>query len=340
MKSKFLFIVSFSAFLFAFKNASDKFLNAPKYFGVPSYDFSQNPLSKEKILLGRALFHDPILSENNTISCTSCHSQYNAFTHTDHNLSHGIFDSIGTRNSPALMNLAWQNSFMWDGAIHNLDVQSLAPISNKTEMGSSIESVLKRLSESNIYPNLFKDAYGTKEITGEKTLKALSSFMLTMVSANAKYDKVKRKEEKFTPQEENGYLLFQKNCNACHTEPFFTNQTFENNGLPLDSILQDFGKMTISKNPSDARKFKVPTLRNIEFSYPYMHDGRFSKLKQVLNHYTSGVENSETVSENLKTKIQLSETEKVDLISFLLCLSDKDFLFNKDFSYPKDVLFK
>lgn len=338
MKTKLILFVTICVVLFSFKNAKEKLIDTPKLFGKPSYNFKENPLSKEKILLGRALFHDPILSADKTISCTSCHSQYNAFTHTDHKLSHGIYDSIGIRNSPALMNLAWQNSFMWDGSIHHLDVQSLAPISSKREMGSSIDTVVQRLSNSDIYQNLFKNAYGSEKATGEKTLKALSAFMLTLVSANSKYDKVKRKEESFTSQEENGYLLFKKNCNSCHTEPLFTNHNFEYNGLSLDSNLNDIGRMNITKNSEDTLKFKVPTLRNIEFSYPYMHDGRFKRITDVLNHYTSGIERSNTLSSVLKNDIVLTENEKVDLMSFLLCLTDKEFLFNKKFNYPREVL--
>ncbi|MFT4644372.1 MAG: cytochrome c peroxidase [Planctomycetota bacterium] len=332
MNNKPLFFIVLCIVLFSFKRSKDKLINAPKYFGSPVYNFKENPLSKEKILLGRALFHDPLLSDDKTISCTSCHSQYNAFTHTDHNLSHGIHDSIGKRNSPALMNLAWQNSFMWDGSIHYLDVQSLGPISSKSEMGSSIDTVVQRLSKSDIYRSLFKKAYGSNEVTGEKTLKAITAFMLTFVSANSKYDKVKRNETSYTKQEENGYLIFQKNCNSCHAEPLFTNHGFETNGLPIDSNLKDLGRMTVTKNAIDSLKFKIPTLRNIEFSYPYMHDGRFDKLSEVINHYTSESKLNKSLN------IVLTEKESVDLLSFLLCLSDKEFLFNKKFNYPREVL--
>jgi cytochrome c peroxidase len=313
----------------------ESLFTVPEYFPLPVYDFSKNPLTENKILLGRTLFYEPMLSKNNTISCESCHSPFSAFTHIDHTLSHGIHDSIGTRNSPTLMNLAWQKYFMWDGAVNNLDMQALAPISHPFEMGSSINEVVEKLNTSEKYRKLFYNAYGDNTATGEKTLKAISQFMLTLVSANSKYDKVMRKESNFTEQEANGYLLFKNNCASCHTEPLFTNGNFENNGLPMDLLLKDIGRMKVTSNKNDSLKFKVPSLRNIEYSYPYMHDGRFKKLSEVLNHYTNGIQPSKTLATQLKHGIQLSSNEKVDIITFLLTLSDKEFVFNPKFQYPK-----
>ena len=327
-------IVFLCFFLFAFV-IKESLFTVPEYFPLPVYDFSKNPLTENKILLGRTLFYEPMLSNNNTISCESCHSPFSAFTHIDHNLSHGIHDSIGTRNSPALMNLAWQKYFMWDGAVNNLDMQALAPISHPAEMGSSINEVVEKLNASEKYRKLFYNAYGDNTATGEKTLKAISQFMLTLVSANSKYDKVMRKESNFTEQEANGYLLFKNNCASCHTEPLFTNGNFENNGLPMDLLLKDIGRMKVTSNKNDSLKFKVPSLRNIEYSYPYMHDGRFKKISEVLNHYTNGIQPSKTLATQLKHGIQLSSNEKVDIIAFLLTLSDKEFVFNPKFQYPK-----
>jgi cytochrome c peroxidase len=233
------------------------------------------------------------------------------------------------------MNLAWQKYFMWDGAVNNLDMQALAPISHPFEMGSSINEVVEKLNASEKYRKLFYNAYGDNTATGEKTLKAISQFMLTLVSANSKYDKVMRKESNFTEQEANGYLLFKNNCASCHTEPLFTNGNFENNGLPMDLLLKDIGRMKVTSNKNDSLKFKVPSLRNIEYSYPYMHDGRFKKLSEVLNHYTNGIQPSKTLATQLKHGIQLSSNEKVDIITFLLTLSDKEFVFNPKFQYPK-----
>ena len=310
----------------------------PSSWPKPTYDFSKNPIEKNKVILGRVLFYDPILSENNSISCESCHSPYSAFTHIDHALSHGIYDSIGTRNSLALMNLAWKKTFMWDGAINNLDMQALAPISHPLEMGSSIKKVVIKLQASKKYRQLYFQAYGDSIPTGEKTLKAISQFLLTLVSANSKYDKVMSGDLQFTAQEKNGYTLFQKNCSSCHREPLFTNDEFANNGLPDNPTLKDKGRMHITLDSTDTYKFKIPTLRNIEYTYPYMHDGRFKKLSEVMNHYTSGIIQSKTLAPELKEKIKLTENEKVDIISFLLTLSDKEFVFNSNHSYPKEII--
>jgi cytochrome c peroxidase len=313
--------------------------NVPKGFPEPSYDFTRNPPDQNKILLGRVLFYDPILSADSTISCTSCHLQYTAFTHVDHTLSHGIAGRIGTRNAPAVMNLAWSKLFMWDGAVNHLDMQPLAPIANHAEMGSSLDTVLLKLGRSVLYRRLFREAYGDSSITGEHFLKAISQFMLTLVSANSKYDKVMRHEPgiSFTYQEENGYRLFRTNCATCHAEPLFTNNDFAGNGLSFDTTLNDFGRMSVTHKSSDSLHFKVPSLRNIEFSYPYMHDGRFKTLQEVLNHYVSGIQHNATLSMELSKPILLSSNEKVDLIAFLITLTDKEFLFNPAYSFPREI---
>jgi cytochrome c peroxidase len=189
-----------------------------------------------------------------------------------------------------------------------------------------------------LYKKLFDDAYKDSIATGEHTLKAIAQFMLTIVSANSKYDKVMNNEDKFTVQEQNGYQIFKKNCASCHTEPLFTNGSFTNNGIGLDTILNDMGRMIVTQSKEDAYKFKVPTLRNIEFSHPYMHDGRFKKLNEVLNHYANGIKKSETLDAKLQNGIVLTSNQKVDLIAFLLTLSDKEFLFDAKFAYPKEVI--
>lgn len=309
----------------------------PEGWPKPAYNFNKNPLDSNKILLGRALFYEQTISENYRVSCASCHSPYNAFAHNDHALSHGIHDRIGTRNSPGLMNLAWQNSFMWDGAINHLDMQALAPISHPDEMASNMPLVISRLRNKPIYVKLFQNAYGDTAITGERTLKAFSQFLLTLISANSKYDKVKRGEVDFTEQELNGYNLFKTNCSSCHKEPLFHNNGFENNGLPVDKTLFDIGRAKISNNSKDSFKFRVPTLRNIEYTYPYMHDGRFKKLSEVLNHYTNGIVHSKFLAKDLKKPIELTANEKVDLTAFLLTLSDKEFIFNANYRFPVHV---
>jgi len=227
---------------------------------------------------------------------------------------------------------------MWDGAVNHLDVQALAPISNHDEMNESIGNVLIKLQRSKFYPSLFKIAYGSDSITSERILKSLSQFMLTLISANSKYDSVIRKQSHFTLQEENGYKLFQKNCASCHQEPLFTNGEFENNGLPVDTTLNDVGRYKISLRAQDSLRFKVPTLRNIEFSYPYMHDGRFKSLREVIDHYTSGVVKHKTLSKPLESSIILTSNEKVDLTAFLLTLTDRTFLFDPRFGYPRELI--
>ncbi|MCF8422921.1 MAG: cytochrome-c peroxidase [Bacteroidia bacterium] len=327
---KYIFFIVISL---SFAQHDDLFIT-PKNWPKPVYNFTNNALTKSKVELGRVLFYDPILSKDNTISCASCHSPFSAFTHIDHALSHGIHDSIGARNSPALINLAWQKTFMWDGAINNLDMQALAPITHKAEMANDIKSLVQKLNTIKLYKHLFKDAFGDSIATGEKTLKAISQFLLTLISSNAKYDRVMKKQEIFTSQEINGYRLFQKHCNTCHKEPLFTTNDFANNGLSIDTLLNDYGRFIITKNPSDSLKFKIPTLRNIEFTFPYMHDGRFKKLSQVMTHYTSQIQSSKTLASELKQKITLTSNEKVDIIAFLITLSDREFVFDKRFADP------
>lgn len=309
----------------------------PKKWPKPAYNFSINPLSKAGVALGRQLFYDPILSADSSISCASCHSPYNAFTHVDHALSHGIHDSIGTRNSPALMNLAWHNNYMWDGAICNLDVQALAPITHPKEMGENMVHVVQKLKRNKIYPQLFYAAYHDSTITQNKSLSALSQFILSLISANSKYDSVMSHHAKFSIQEQHGYSLFRQNCATCHAEPLFSNYGFENNGLRLDALLKDYGRMLVTKNRNDSLLFKIPTLRNIAYTSPYMHDGRFKKLSQVLNHYSKDIQHGRTLSKHLQKGIQLNPNDQVDMIAFLLTLSDPSFLFNENFHYPRKM---
>lgn len=313
-------------------------ISYPDYWPDPVYEFSQNPLTPEGIELGRKLFYDPLLSQDGTVSCANCHLSFTAFTHVDHALSHGIGDSIGTRNSMALTNLAWSTSFMWDGAVNHLDMQVLAPLSHPDEMGESLPNVVDKLQKTDTYPGLFQAAFGDSLITGEHFLKAFSQFELTLISANAKYDQVIRDEPgiAFSEQEQRGYQLFKQQCASCHQEPLFTTGDFVNNGLPLDSTLMDMGRMQITQQPGDAQKFKIPSLRNIEFSSPYMHDGRFKRLSQVLKHYTSDMVESATLAPVLQKGLELSPSEQVDVIAFLLTLSDKTFLFNPDHAFPRD----
>jgi cytochrome c peroxidase len=312
------------------------YFSAPKGWPKPHYNFKGNPLTEEGILLGRHLFYDPILSRDQTISCASCHLQATGFAHVDHELSHGIENRIGTRNALSLQNLAWNESFMWDGGINHLDVQSLAPITHPMEMDASLELVIKRLTESPKYTALFQKAFPEKPISSPLVFKALSQFMVTLVSANSKYDQQKRGEYQFTTSEAKGYLLFQNHCGSCHREPLFSSTTYENNGLPVDPDLHDIGRMKITQNPADSLRFRVPTLRNIQFTFPYMHDGRFQNLNQVIKHYNSGIIPHKTLSKPLLKPMHLSADDRVDLESFLRTLTDQEFLRNSKFNYPKN----
>ena len=161
--------------------------------------------------------------------------------------------------------------------------------------------------------------------------------MLSFVSNQSKYDEVLAGKKNFTEQEQKGYVLFQKNCNACHTEPLFTNDEFKSNGIPLDDSLNDFGRGAVTSFRQDRLTFKVPTLRNVEMSFPYMHDGRFKTLQQVLNHYTSLTGNEENISPPLNHSVNLSSNEKQDLIAFLLTLTDHEFLTRKDYQFPQTL---
>jgi cytochrome c peroxidase len=338
MKKSYIVFVLFSLCVsFAFfspKTKTVKFI-VPKGWPDPVYDFSKNPLTEEGFKLGSALFYDPILSKDNTISCASCHLPFTAFTHADHSLSHGIYGKIGTRNSSALMNLAWSKSFMWDGGVNNLEVQPINPLTNPLEMDSKLPDVVMELNQSAKYRKLFYKTFNDSVITSQLLLKALAQFTCRLNSSDSKYDSIMRHEKNvaFTASEKNGYALFKKNCSSCHTEPLFTNYSFQNNGLPVDTFLKDYGRIKITRNANDSLKFRVPTLRNIEFSAPYFHDGRVNKLKDVMEHYSNGVVQSATLAEELKSKIELTKQEKKDVIAFLKTLTDKYFLYNGRFRY-------
>ena len=339
MKSKFrLFLIILSILIFSlaftFLRPTPLYFKIPTGWPKPNYDFSKNPLSEEGFQLGRQLFYDPILSKDSTISCASCHLQATGFTHVDHSLSHGIDGKIGTRNSMTMMNLAWSKTFMWDGGVNHLDVQALNPITSSVEMNETLKNVVLKLQKSDKYKSMFLAAFGDENITGQHVLKALSQFELMLVSSNSKYDKVMRKEALFTNQEQNGYQLFKTNCASCHSEPLFTNGKYENNGITIDTTLNDIGRQRITEKSEDYLKFKVPTLRNIQFTNPYMHDGRFLKLTEVIKHYNS-IENNTNLPKQLQKPMNLTDNERVDLVAFLLTLTDNEFLFNKRFAYPR-----
>lgn len=336
LKIAMFLIVLFGVLAFTKRYFTPIYFEVPKNWPKPHYDFTKNPLTEEGFQLGRHLFYDPILSRDNTISCASCHLQQTGFTHVDHDLSHGIEGKIGTRNSMTIMNLAWSKTFMWDGGVNHLEVQAIHPITSDVEMDETLENVVAKLQKSEKYQNLFNKAFGSTIITGQLTLKALAQFEVMLKSSESKYDKVVRGELAFSEMEQKGYHLFKQNCVSCHTEPLFTNNDFENNGLAVDTTLNNVGRMRITQKTKDKYKFKVPTLRNIQFTFPYMHDGRFNTLNEVLNHYNSGVVKSSTLSKQLQQPMHLSGDDRTELVAFLKTLTDHEFLFNPKFSYPRE----
>ncbi len=326
-----IFIVLFM--LMGFYGIQDVKLIYPSYFPKPVYNFKKNPLKSSTVELGRKLFYDPILSRNNSISCSSCHDSHQAFSHAGNHLSKGIEDGIGERNSPAIFNLAWQKTFMWDGVVTNIDVQALAPINHPKEMGEDINAVVRRLNKSKEYKTLFYKSFGDSIATAERAMKALSQFQLTFVSAGSKYDKVKQKKAQFSRSEQTGYELYKANCSSCHSEPLFSTYDFANNGLPIDPTLNDYGRWNKTMEPKYKQMFKIPSLRNLAFTYPYMHDGRFKTLDEVLDHYEKGIEKSPTLAGQLQKPIIFSTKERVDLLQFLAALNDSAFI--SDPAYQK-----
>ena len=325
-------ICLFSLLAFDSTQTEIKFI-IPDGWPKPTYDFSKNKVTEDGFKLGRKLFFDPVLSRDSSTSCASCHLQFTGFTHVDHALSHGINGLKGKRNSMTIFNMAWSTSFMWDGGVNNLEMQPLNPITNPVEMDNTLEKVVNKLNTSTVYKERFYKTFGDSLATGQRVLKALAQFTVMLESFNSKYDKYIRHEPggEMTEQELHGLKLFRKNCASCHNEPLFTNNSFQNNGLALDTELQDMGRMKITNDFHDSLRFKVPTLRNIVSSYPYMHDGRFRTLKQVLDHYTDGIVKSPSLSKELRKKIHLSEADKTDVIAFLQTLTDKEFLYDLRF---------
>lgn len=302
----------------------------PEGFPDPVYQGEGYNFNQTRIDLGKKLFYDPILSIDNSISCGNCHAQSHAFA--DHNtaMSTGVYNFIGNRNSPALINLAWNTSFMHDGGVNHIEVFPLAPITNPVEMANNMENLMDTLNQDSIYRQLFKLAFDTDSISSEQMFISIAQFQSTLISANSKYDKVMRGDLAFNNSEERGYELFNTHCQSCHIPPLFTDYSFVNNGL--DWTFTDPGRALISQNSADSGKFKVPTLRNVKLTNPYMHDGRFMNLEEVLSHYTEGVKNNGYLDDRLTTNVSLSNQDKEDLINFLEALTDYDFIANPDFA--------
>jgi cytochrome c peroxidase len=308
----------------------------PKGFPPPVYNFEKNPLTKAGFELGRKLFYDGKLSIDGNFPCSSCHQQFAAFATYEHRLSHGFNNQFSYRNAPALFNLAWQKEFHWDGGINPLEVQPLAPMLDPHEMAENLGHVIYKLKQDKQYPALFNKAFGSPGITSQRILRALAQFTVSLVSADSKYDKVKRGEAVFTQYEKPGYAIFQQKCAGCHKEPLFTDLSYRNTGLAVDSTLKDYGRMRITGRKEDSLKFKVPSLRNIYLTFPYGHDGRFPTISDVLEHYNKGVIQSATLDSSLRKGIPLSDYDKFYLIQFLGTLTDSSFVNNPIYNAASD----
>lgn len=307
--------------------------SVPQTWPQPVYNFENNSLTTEGFELGKKLFFDTRLSRTNAISCGSCHQPFSAFAQLDHDVSHGVEDKLGTRNSPALFNLNWHPSFFWDGGVNHIEVQPLSPIQNPVEMDEKLENIIAKLNNDEDYATRFTAVYGDRAITSQRIFKALAQFMGMLVSSNSRYDKYVRGEAGIVMNEEelNGLQVFKTNCASCHKEPLFSDFSFRNNGLTVSSV-NDSGRAHITLNAVDLYKFKVPSLRNLKYSPPYMHDGRFTTLDQVLDHYVNGIQPSATLDPLLTNGIPLTAKERSDLKAFLNTLNDEEFV--------KDVRFQ
>jgi len=321
-------------------------------FGFPAFiPPKDNRLTEQGILLGRMLFYDPILSEDSTQSCASCHHQSAAFAHTNTQFSIGINGNIGKRNSMALFNLNWHvRGFFWDGRAATLHEQTLMPIEDPTEMASSVPAALKRINGTVRYKQMFYKAFGVKEATSVELGKAIEQFLTTLLSADSKYDRSKKGGPGLSFEEMEGERLFNTenrpdfmirgaDCFHCHGESglLFTNSEFFNNGL--DKNLTDLGLFLTTGKVSDKGKFKAPSLRNLAFSSPYMHDGRFKTLDEVLDFYGEHVQlQSPNIDPLMKhsrpPQIELNAQEKEYLKAFLNTLNDYTFISNPAFSNP------
>lgn len=310
----------------------------PSNFPPIVYDLSANPVTPDGFALGKKLFYDPILSRDNTIACADCHVSYSAFTHPDHPTSHGIDNLFGKRNALPIQNMAWYKTFFWDGGVPHMDMISLNPIQNPVEMDEDPARVLEKLRNDVAYPGMFRAAFGSEEVNTARFLMAMSQFMAAIVSANSRYDKYVRNEPGGTLSAEElaGLEVFKAKCQSCHATDLFTDQTFRNNGILSDFTL-DKGRFEISSLPEDIGKFKVPSLRNIEVTDPYMHNGKFKTLESVLEHYAQGVKDTPTLDPLLRQAdgtlgIPLSASEKTQILAFLKTLTDEEFLRDERFA--------
>ena len=294
-----------------------------------------NPLTVEGVELGRRLFNEPRLSRNNAQSCASCHDPAKAFTDgQSHSL--GTSGQAGRRNAMSLVNLAWAREFFWDGRAKSLREQVLMPIQDAHEMNETLDHAIAKLEADRQYPAQFKAAFGKTGITTNRVALALEQFLLTLLSQESKFDRAARKLAQLTPQEQQGLQLFiteydparglrGADCFHCHGGNLFSNHQFMNNGL--EERNGDLGRMEVTGMETDRAKFKVPTLRNVALTAPYMHDGRFATLEEVVEHYNGRLHRSQTLDPNLakhpESGLGLSADDKAALVAFLKTLTDE-----------------
>ncbi len=308
-----------------------------------------NPMTLEGIALGKKLFFDPILSRDSTISCSSCHKKENSFSDLRQR-SRGVDDMQGPRHSMTLVNLAWQKDrFFWDGRVNTLRDQAAKPIEDSLEMHLPLAVAEQRIQRHPEYVDMFWKAFGTKTVTKDLITKAIEQFEKTLLSYNSKFDKYTRGELNLSASELRGLDIFKTekgDCFHCHSttapEVFISpDRTFANNGLDTVSSIFDFADFGLGKftgNTADYGRFKIPTLRNLEFSAPYMHDARFATLDEVIDFYSAGPKGSPTLEPIMREKankrleilghwgLDLTPDQKTDLKSFLLSLSDSTFV--------------
>ena len=295
-----------------------------------------NPLTEAGIALGRRLFHEPLLSANGQQSCASCHLQRNSFSDPERT-SLGITGKRGSRQAMALVNLAWAPSFFWDGRSISLEAQALEPVINPIEMAEQWDNVVLKVSTQTDFAPAFAQAFGDEEITSGRVAKAIAQFERTLIAGNSRYDQSLRGATELTREEEAGRILFfseQAECFHCHASALLTDQRFHNNGL--DSVPVDLGLGARTGKPEDSGLFKTPTLRNIALTAPYMHDGRFATLAQVVDHYDNGVQPSGTLDPLLQNgrKLAFTSPQKLALIAFLQTLTDTDLATRTDLGKP------
>jgi cytochrome c peroxidase len=335
-------------------------LQHPDYFPNNISSPANNPLTEKGVELGRMLFYEKQLSLDGSISCASCHQQARAFT-DGKRFSPGVNGTIGSKNSMSLANLHWTSRFFWDGRAASLEEQAIQPISDPTEMNLPIEDAVQRLQLDKDYPGRFEIAFGTDQISSELISKAIAQFMRTLISGDSKFDKWISDEIAFTEIEKLGMELFFThpeasielrggNCGDCHLG-FLTSGDrndllgFHNNGLDTDENLSP-GLEAVTGKSTDRGKFKAPTLRNIALTAPYMHDGRFNTLEEVLDHYNEHVVSNRTLdilileasNKNIipgeQIKLHLTSQEKEAIIAFLNTLTDEKFITDPAFSDP------